>query len=296
MVSGYYQCCGYVLEIGKQTERTGVASVFSAATEESEEYRISIRKSEGISMFCTNCGRKNSDNAKFCMACGAKLDPVERKTEIELQTTSKKAHVGKNTKRVLIPAVILAAILATTMLMLKPKLIASGDTEQNAIQNFLEAFLKGDAEKLLGLLPENLVDNVLEQQELWKELVEGREVDESETQFIKEHVKELCMIKPINRGLDSIQDEFDEDFGEGWNYSYKILSSKNLSAEEIEEKEQEYAGKVDCNISEGKYVELELQIKCKGSESELDEALNFGLDLIKIEENWYVDIFGIDDI
>ena len=30
-------------------------------------------------MYCTNCGYKNADNAKFCQGCGATRTPVTEK-------------------------------------------------------------------------------------------------------------------------------------------------------------------------------------------------------------------------
>lgn len=50
-------------------------------------------------MFCSNCGAKVDDNARFCPVCGNKLDknPIDNPTEKEIETTEEDNLIGRST-------------------------------------------------------------------------------------------------------------------------------------------------------------------------------------------------------
>lgn len=62
-------------------------------------------------MYCTNCGKRNKDNARFCGRCGEPL-AYAASANLVPPTGKRKSNTGKS-RKVLVIALILAAVLVT---------------------------------------------------------------------------------------------------------------------------------------------------------------------------------------
>lgn len=230
-------------------------------------------------MFCPNCGIKNDDSAKYCAACGEKLenDDLSKKSDALKKESSPlpqieelKFTVKKNRKKVKIAPLVLIIILIVGILAL-PKLIISNATEKTLVDSFIKAELSGDVETIIGIMfPEEVLDEILKEEDM----------DRS------------TFVERLDDVFQSAKDTIDQTLGSDWTYSYEIQNIKNLSSEEVKEREENYAELCDLNISEAKTVEIEITVK--GEETETSKTLSVGL--MKVDKKWYVDFASLEDL
>lgn len=223
-------------------------------------------------MFCTECGAKNEDSAKFCVECGAKLgnSNVRIKIPIPSETDSgmNKKVIRNPRKKINVIPIIILLILAVAVVTF-PRLILSGQSEKKLIKEFIKAEMTADGEKVIEILPDEIV-----------------EAAETQGGMTKNE-----FIKAVQEQLNSAMNTVVNTYGEEWKYSYEIKSIKKASQEDIEEWKNTYKDgfEMDVDISEGKICEVEINF----NGNEIRNTSNIELNLVKIRGKWYVDFASL---
>lgn len=225
-------------------------------------------------MYCTNCGAKNEDGAKFCVKCGEKLNnsSLGRKIEVTEKTPYFEQAVGKKSKEVhkkikIIPVVILLILVVAVVIF--PKFIMSGQAEKKIIKEFMEAEMTGDAEKIIDILPEEIL-----------------EIAKTEGGMSRNELAE-----EMRKQFDSVIGTLESTYGEDWKYSYKINSIKKLSQEDMEDIKDMYSDDLEMklDISEAKTAKVEVNVRGDN----LDNTLTLDVNLLKIKNKWYLDFASL---
>lgn len=223
-------------------------------------------------MFCTECGAKNEDNAKFCVECGAKLGNsnvrIKIPTPSETDSGMNKKVIRKPLKKINVIPIIILLILAVAVVTF-PRLILSGQSEKKLIKEFIKAEMTADGEKVIEILPDEIV-----------------EAAETQGGMTKNE-----FIKAVQEQLNSAMNTVVNTYGEEWKYSYEIKSIKKASQEDIEEWKNTYKDgfEMDVDISEGKICEVEINF----NGNEIRNTSNIELNLVKIRGKWYIDFASL---
>lgn len=207
-------------------------------------------------MFCGKCGAKNENNAKFCTECGAILNGVNMQEDLSSVTTD----LNDKNRKVGMIAVFIIALVGVVMIWL----LFGGRSYKAAIEQYFDATFEADAEAIMDLLPEELMDYILEE--------EGYELDE-------------CMDE-MNEELQEALDSLDNYLGENWHASYEILNVEDMSSSDLEDLREAYEDEnIDMKVSAAKTVEVEITVKAEDSEN----SNTMDLTLIKVGRSWYLD-------
>ena len=223
-------------------------------------------------MFCTECGAKNEDSAKFCVDCGAKLDNsnvrIKIPTPSETDSGMNKKVIRKPRKKINVIPIIILLILAVAVVTF-PRLILSGQSEKKLIKEFIKAEMTADGEKVVEILPDEIT-----------------EAAEAQGGITKDE-----FIQAVQDQLSSTLSAVISTYGEGWKYSYKIKDIKKASQEDIEDWKNTYKNEfeIDVDISEGKICEVEINF----NGNEINNTSNIELNLVKIRGKWYVDFASL---
>ena len=215
-------------------------------------------------MFCGKCGVKNADDAAFCSACGAKLNgaqPVSDSAAVAVDQSDKNRKVG----------IIAVAVIAVLVIALAIGLFG-GRGYKATVDKFIDAQFEGDLEAIFELVPDELIDYVMEE--------EGYDRDEFD-EFLEEGQEEL------QEQLDVIK----AFFGDDWEVSYEILEAEDVTGDDLKDLKEDYED-IDLKIKAAKTVEIELTFKA--GEIETSESLE--ISLIKVGRSWYLDMESMGSI
>ena len=209
-------------------------------------------------MFCGKCGANNTDNAEFCAECGAKLNggqTIENASDTLRNSSDKNRKVGMIAMAFIAVVVILIAFL-----------LFGGRSYEETVEQFINAQFEADAEDIVKLIPDEMVDYILEE--------EGYDSDEID-EFIDE-------------GNDKIQEQLDyieKYLGEDWNISYEILSVEELSGSDLEDLRDDYED-IDVKVSAAKIVEIQLTIKAE----DMENSNTMEIPVIRVGRSWCLDM------
>lgn len=110
-------------------------------------------------MFCTNCGTKNNDEAKFCKACGKELSV----TYVVKEQDTSKAGKGKNYVIGIVLVFIILILIAFTIVYLKGK--RDDSNLQNNISQNDDSLSKAETAEIGTIESEAAVSDDLEAEE-----------------------------------------------------------------------------------------------------------------------------------
>ena len=219
-------------------------------------------------MYCTKCGAKNEDDAKYCEQCGAKLQNTVDNIKPAVLPDK---HVPKKEKRghtnIKIAPIIIFILLILVLMF--PRLILSGQTEKKIVKEFVEAEMTCDADKIVEFLPEEILNAI-----------------ETEGGMSKAEFTEA-----LHDNLDSAMNTIKNTLGEDWKYSYNIKRIKSVSKEELEELKEKYRDEteLDLDISEAKTAEIDLT----AGDGETESSSVMDINIIKIKNKWYLDFLSM---
>lgn len=201
--------------------------------------------------FCEFCGAPMEDNVNFCGSCG------KQQTEEAVVTTEPaKKSVKLDPKNI---KVIGAAVVVVLVLFF----IFGGRGPEKTVKQYMKATLKGNAKKIVKLMPKDMVDEALEQ------------ADMSKKEFIEE--------------LDEMLDEAVE-YMEDYKVSYEIDDVDDIKGEELSELKDELKemGVAKKKVKAAKEVEVEMSIREKGASKDEAMSNSMTVTVIKIGRNWYL--------
>lgn len=217
-------------------------------------------------MYCTNCGTKNDDNARFCVECGEKLEnyiPGKSIIPAERIVSAEKGGIRKNIFPIVVLVILAVAVIAF------PKLIISGHVEEKIIKEFIEAEMTGDAEKITDIVPEEILEAAKTQGGMSRE------------EFTEE----------LQEQLDSVYDNLESTYGTDWKYSCKITSIDKVTQEELEELENTYSEEFETELDIAAAKTAKVEIAVKGDK--IDNSVSLDVGLIKVKNKWYIDFASL---
>lgn len=200
-------------------------------------------------MFCRNCGAQNKDDATFCQSCGAPLSSAGGES-------ASMARPAKRPNIILIGgiAVIVVVVVALFMLM-------GGRSEKDVVKKLVNGFSKGDAKAIVSLIPEKVVDELCDDQDMTK----------------KELINDLD--DELDDMLDTANDRYDK-----WSISYKILDTDKLEGKKLRNIKNDYED-IDVKVKEAKILSVKLTLKADGD----TENTTVDIPVIKVGKSWYLD-------
>ena len=200
-------------------------------------------------MLCKKCGTENPDGAKYCSKCGKALN--------------EKSPAKKNREKgiVLAVCVIVAVVLLVYTL--------GGRSYKKTIDTFVTSQFAVDAQSIVELLPEKVVDKALE------------ETGYSKTEFVDE----------ANDSLKKQVDSLDQSLGDDWKLSYKMTNVEDVTDDDLDDLKSNYED-INVKVSAAKTVEVEFTLK--GDETEVSNSLE--ISVIKVDRSWYLDLYTMGNL
>ena len=200
-------------------------------------------------MLCKKCGTENPDGAKYCSKCGKALN--------EKSTAKKNREKGI----VLAVCVIVAVVLLVYTL--------GGRSYKKTIDTFVTSQFAVDAQSIVELLPEKVVDKALE------------ETGYSKTELVDE----------ANDSLKKQVDSLDQSLGDDWKLSYKMTNVEDVTGDDLNDLKSNYED-INVKVSAAKTVEVEFTLK--GDETEVSNSLE--ISVIKVDRSWYLDLYTMGNL
>jgi len=200
-------------------------------------------------MLCKKCGTENPDGAKYCSKCGKALN--------EKSTAKKNREKGI----VLALCVIVAVVLLVYTL--------GGRSYKKTIDTFVTSQFAVDAQSIVELLPEKVVDKALE------------ETGYSKTELVDE----------ANDSLKKQVDSLDQSLGDDWKLSYKMTNVEDVTGDDLNDLKSNYED-INVKVSAAKTVEVEFTLK--GDETEISNSLE--VSVIKVDRSWYLDLYTMGNL
>lgn len=246
-------------------------------------------------MFCVKCGKKNSDNAKFCTGCGAPLSGPKKpeatqsapepntKSQVDngipeniysgapKKPTNKPANNNSDSKNRKVGIIAVAAV-AVIVCVIAFTLFGGGvGGPKKVIDKYMTSMEKLDSKALIGLLPDKLLKVEAENN--------GYSVSELKAELIEE----------MEDDFEYMEENRDSEYGPGWKMKYKIVGEMNIKGEEFSYIREDYAD-YDIKVSEAKLMSVDLTIT--SDYGEVTESTE--LYVVKIGGSWYLDVFNGD--
>ena len=200
-------------------------------------------------MLCKKCGTENPDGAKYCSKCGKALN--------EKSTAKKNREKGI----VLALCVIVAVVLLVYTL--------GGRSYKKTIDKFVTSQFAVDAQSIVELLPEKVLDKELE------------ETGYSKTELVEE----------TNDSLKKQVDYIDQYLGDDWKLSYKMTNVEDVTGDDLNDLKSNYED-INVKVSAAKTVEVEFTLK--GDETEISNSLE--VSVIKVDRSWYLDLYTMGNL
>lgn len=200
-------------------------------------------------MLCKKCGTENPDGAKYCSKCGKALN--------EKSTAKKNREKGI----VLALCVIVAVVLLVYTL--------GGRSYKKTIDTFVTSQFAVDAQSIVELLPEKVLDKELE------------ETGYSKTELVEE----------TKDSLKKQVDYIDQYLGDDWKLSYKMTNVEDVTGDDLDDLKSNYED-INVKVSAAKTVEVEFTLK--GDETEISNSLE--VSVIKVDRSWYLDLYTMGNL
>ena len=200
-------------------------------------------------MLCKKCGTENPDGAKYCSKCGKALN--------EKSTAKKNREKGI----VLALCVIVAVVLLVYTL--------GGRSYKKTIDTFVTSQFAVDAQSIVELLPEKVLDKELE------------ETGYSKTELVED----------TNDSLKKQVDYIDQYLGDDWKLSYKMTNVEDVTGDDLNDLKSNYED-INVKVSAAKTVEVEFTLK--GDETEISNSLE--VSVIKVDRSWYLDLYTMGNL
>ena len=208
-------------------------------------------------MFCEKCGAPNADNASFCSNCGRNLNgtpvvPIESADPYIPAAPKKKSAI-----KILLPIIAIAAVIAIVML------VFTGSSETAVAKKFMDAQIKGDANALVELLPDQLMAAFSEE---WEQT--RREI-----------------IRDLSDDMAEDLAYLDENVGK-WEVSYEIIGKEKVTGSELRTLKSDYLD-YDMEITDAQIVHAKWTLES----DEIDDIDEISIYAVKIDGKWYLDLF-----
>lgn len=214
-------------------------------------------------MFCGACGAKNPDGAAFCQSCGAPLREMQAEAVPQGGSAADSIQSSQRNKMIGIAAVAAAAIVVVFLAFN----LLGGRGYESTVTKFLDASLDGDAETIISLLPDEMVDQALEE-------LGYHPSDRDEA------------VEELNAALQSAAGSLKEALGDNLKVSYNVVSAEDLSASKLLELRQSYSV-YDIDVDGAKEVDVEMTVTATALN--LSGTYTLTVPVVQVGRSWYLD-------
>lgn len=214
-------------------------------------------------MFCGACGAKNPDGAAFCQSCGAPLREMQAEAVPQGGSAADSIQSSQRNKMIGIAAVAAAAIVVVFLAFN----LLGGRGYESTVTKFLDASLDGDAETIISLLPDEMVDQALEE-------LGYHPSDRDEA------------VEELNAALQSAAGSLKEALGDNLKVSYNVVSAEDLSASKLLELRQSYSV-YDIDVDGAKEVDVEMTVTATALD--LSGTYTLTVPVVQVGRSWYLD-------
>lgn len=214
-------------------------------------------------MFCGACGAKNPDGAAFCQSCGAPLREMQAEAVPQGGSAADSIQSSQRNKMIGIAAVAAAAIVVVFLAFN----LLGGRGYEPTVTKFLDASLDGDAETIISLLPDEMVDQALEE-------LGYHPSDRDEA------------VEELNAALQSAAGSLKEALGDNLKVSYNVVSAEDLSASKLLELRQSYSV-YDIDVDGAKEVDVEMTVTATALD--LSGTYTLTVPVVQVGRSWYLD-------
>ncbi len=214
-------------------------------------------------MFCGACGAKNPDGAAFCQSCGAPLREMQAEAVPQGGSAADSIQSSQRNKMIGIAAVAAAAIVVVFLAFN----LLGGRGYESTVTKFLDATLDGDAETIISLLPDKMVDQALEE-------LGYHPSDRDEA------------VEELNAALQSAAGSLKEALGDNLKVSYNVVSAEDLSASKLLELRQSYSV-YDIDVDGAKEVDVEMTVTATALD--LSGTYTLTVPVVQVGRSWYLD-------
>lgn len=215
-------------------------------------------------MFCGKCGAQNFDGSVFCKECGAPLGGAQKNaggSAAPVQADQRNRLVG-------ISAVAVAAVVLICLLIT----LFGGRSYKATATKFLDAAFDGDAKAVISLMPDKMVDTVLEEMGYDK-----TQMDDA--------------MDTLHHQLQGTLGYLTDYFSDGLKISYEIQSAEDVPSSRLTSMKSDYE-RYDVKVSAAKRVEVKMIFKS----GNLETSYPITIPVIKVGRSWYLDINNFSSI
>lgn len=214
-------------------------------------------------MFCGACGAKNPDGAAFCQSCGAPLREMQAEAVPQEGSAADSIQSSQRNKMIGIAAVAAAAIVVVFLAFN----LLGGRGYESTVTKFLDATLDGDAETIISLLPDKMVDQALEE--------------------LGYHPSDRDQaVEELDAALQSAAGSLKEALGDNLKVSYNVVSAEDLSASKLLELRQSYSV-YDIDVDGAKEVDVEMTVTATALD--LSGTYTLTVPVVQVGRSWYLD-------
>lgn len=214
-------------------------------------------------MFCGACGAKNPDGAAFCQSCGAPLREMQAEAVPQGGSAADSIQSSQRNKMIGIAAVAVAAIVVVFLAFN----LLGGRGYESTVTKFLDATLDGDAETIISLLPDKMVDQALEE--------------------LGYHPSDRDQaVEELDAALQSAAGSLKEALGDNLKVSYNVVSAEDLSASKLLELRQSYSV-YDIDVDGAKEVDVEMTVTATALD--LSGTYTLTVPVVQVGRSWYLD-------
>ena len=214
-------------------------------------------------MFCGACGAKNPDGAAFCQSCGAPLREMQAEAVPQGGSAADSIQSSQRNKMIGIAAVAVAAIVVVFLAFN----LLGGRGYESTVTKFLDATLDGDAETIISLLPDKMVDQALEE--------------------LGYHPSDRDQaVEELDAALQSAAGSLKEALGDNLKVSYNVVSAEDLSASKLLELRQSYSV-YDIDVEGAKEVDVEMTVTATALD--LSGTYTLTVPVVQVGRSWYLD-------
>lgn len=214
-------------------------------------------------MFCGACGAKNPDGAAFCQSCGAPLREMQAEAVPQGGSAADSIQSSQRNKMIGIAAVAAAAIVVVFLAFN----LLGGRGYESTVTKFLDASLDGDAETIISLLPDEMVDQALEE--------------------LGYHPSDRDQaVEELDAALQSAAGSLKEALGDNLKVSYNVVSAEDLSASKLLELRQSYSV-YDIDVDGAKEVDVEMTVTATALD--LSGTYTLTVPVVQVGRSWYLD-------
>ena len=214
-------------------------------------------------MFCGACGAKNPDGAAFCQSCGAPLREMQAEAVPQGGSAADSIQSSQRNKMIGIAAVAAAAIVVVFLAVN----LLGGRGYESTVTKFLDATLDGDAETIISLLPDKMVDQALEE--------------------LGYHPSDRDQaVEELDAALQSAAGSLKDALGDNLKVSYNVVSAEDLSASKLLELRQSYSV-YDIDVDGAKEVDVEMTVTATALD--LSGTYTLTVPVVQVGRSWYLD-------